>query len=214
MQVKNKSLYRTCMLCTILLVNICLACKKEKLAMDAYRAFVLSKDYSCQTTQSLVAADYSIKWLPPFYSYLASNEALNAKACQHINKLNQNQRPEVLEFLFEIKIKNQKQSLSNLNNLEKNTVAVDYLSAQISRDLQMITESNDTLPCLSSQLERHYSIDDKTTLLLHFSSKKDWGKSLTILFNDRLFNQGIIKFNFLSKDYSQLPKLETKNICN
>jgi hypothetical protein len=202
---------------TILIVALLLtlqACSKSVLKQAEYKQFVMDNDYPCFSKQELSAAKYYLRWLPPFYGAIASNQKQSASQCQLLESYNANPKSEVLEFLLQIKMNDLSQSLSNLNNLEKNSMIAHYLSSDISKDIQLVTEMKDTLPCISAQFERHFSIDDTSILLLHFVAKKNLGKEIKVVLKDQIFHQGEIQFNFKTETYYQLPKLDISDICS
>ncbi|HLP11685.1 MAG TPA: hypothetical protein VK177_07090 [Flavobacteriales bacterium] len=90
---------------------------------------------------------------------------------------------------------------------------VNYYSFKVQNDIGLVIDSKDTLPCSISHFERAYTITNYTDIMLGFSMKElnklapEW-KTVTVLFNDRIFENAIIPFSFERKQLSNTPKVK------
>ena len=76
--------------------------------------------------------------------------------------------------------------------------AVEYLAFKIKNDFDLLTEDNDTIHCSGVILERNFKVAPFKRLLLFFGDVPENNK-VQLLYNDKLFKNGSIKFNFSSK---------------
>ena len=86
---------------------------------------------------------------------------------------------------------------------------LSYLSFNMQKDLTMKVNDNKLAPCKLYHYERTYGLAPYTKVLIGFS-KEDIGESTlerTIILNDRLFNKGLIKFNYSSSTLLEIPKI-------
>ena len=99
-----------------------------------------------------------------------------------------------------------KYNLSSKNDYE---ARIKYCAFEMQKDISMVNDG-DTLPCSIFHFERAYDVTPRCTFLLAFDAKgikKD--KPRTIVYEDNLFKNGIIKFHYTVNDISVLPKLAT-----
>ena len=71
--------------------------------------------------------------------------------------------------------------------------SVIYLANTIQDDFKIVTSSNDTLPCIGVQLERHFQVTPFKRLLLFFNGVPE-NENIKLIYQDKLFKNGIFKF--------------------
>jgi hypothetical protein len=81
-----------------------------------------------------------------------------------------------------------------------------YLSYDIAPDLKLV-QCGDTLPCIMNHHERTYGSTPYETLLISFSSASAEVCDLEVIFNDRVFGLGRVKFFFSKEDLENIPEL-------
>ena len=84
---------------------------------------------------------------------------------------------------------------------------VKYFAFDMQKDVMMI-HGSDTISCAMFHFEREYDAAPEAIFLLAFPKHNKIGKR-TILFHDKVFGNGIIKFDYSGKEISRLPKLKT-----
>ncbi|HYG53326.1 MAG TPA: hypothetical protein VD905_20650 [Flavobacteriales bacterium] len=90
---------------------------------------------------------------------------------------------------------------------------VNYYSFKVQKDIRIVVDGKDTLPCNISHFERAFNVTNYADLMLGFSKEElnkvaqDW-KTITIVFNDKIFGNGTIAFQFERKQLSNTPKLK------
>lgn len=159
-------------------------------------------------TKQIAEFNYSLKYLP--VEYMVCNELKNKKATQQeIDSL----MPEYdgMEY-YELKIsvddfveETIKYQLSDMNEYQNR---VKYLSFAMQSDLKAVLEKNKVIDCKLFHYERTFGLAPYTKVLFAFS-KEDIGdaQERTIVFEDNLFNKGLIKFNWLTNDLISVPKI-------
>lgn len=83
-----------------------------------------------------------------------------------------------------------------------------YYHAIAQNDIKLIVD-NDSLKCLNYLFENPYNLSDEVNMLLAFNvSTKNLKSDLQLVYNDRLFNNGLIKFLYKKQTINNLPKLK------
>ncbi len=72
--------------------------------------------------------------------------------------------------------------------------SVEYLSSLIQRDFYAITSSGDSIKSSGVLFERSFNLTPRKRILLYFKADKPSGR-LKLIYDDKIFRKGIIKFN-------------------
>lgn len=83
---------------------------------------------------------------------------------------------------------------------------ITYLTGEIRKDFKLVS-GLDTLPCVVCHYERNYNISPNNVFILVFPYQQKTESDLTLLYDDKLFNQGIVEFKFKNKNIKNTPKL-------
>lgn len=98
---------------------------------------------------------------------------------------------------------------AGLNSREEYDRRVKYFSFGMQQDIRLV-DGQDTLPCVMYHFERAYDVTPVCTLLLGFErADKNAERPKTLLFYDKVFNNGLLKFTFKENRLQTLPKLLT-----
>lgn len=123
----------------------------------------------------------------------------------YILKNNQN-HPEIVDSLYtlynkerviEIEFEHSKQKdllkeeFTNRNYED----AVKYMAFTIKQDFAVVTSSNDTIKCSGVNFERNFKVAPFKRVLLYFNAISP-DDDIKLLYNDQLFGNGTIQFNF------------------
>ncbi len=73
--------------------------------------------------------------------------------------------------------------------------AVKYMAFQIEKDFFIVTSSSDTIKCSGVNFERNFKVAPFKRALLYFNNI-DPDDTIKLIYNDQIFGNGIIKFNF------------------
>jgi hypothetical protein len=86
---------------------------------------------------------------------------------------------------------------------------VNYFAFGMQNDIALV-DGNDTLHCDLYHYERAYDVAPSATMLLGFAKKNGSDrKDKTLIFYDRTFNKGMLKFKFAASTLYNKPKLKT-----
>lgn len=81
--------------------------------------------------------------------------------------------------------------------------AVEYMSFGIQKDFAVVTSKLDTIKCSGVLFERNFKIAPFQRILLFYSGINPNDK-IQLIYNDELFNKGVIKFKFNTKNIDLL----------
>ena len=105
----------------------------------------------------------------------------------------QNKRERIVEFIFEQD--EEKDLLDEKFTGISYEDGLKYMSFSIDKDFFVVTSKNDTIPCSGVNYERTYKIAPYQKVLLFFSGI-DPNDKIQLIYNDRLFKKGTVKFKF------------------
>jgi len=126
----------------------------------------------------------------PLEYYLLKNEAKDK--IDSIYKLHERER--VLEVEFQHTT--EKNLLLSDYTHRDYRESVEYMAFTIKKDFQVITTtSKDTILCSGVLFERNFKVAPFKRLLLYFDGI-DPDDSIKLLYDDQLFGNGLLKFNF------------------
>ncbi len=91
-------------------------------------------------------------------------------------------------------------------NDEEYTAILKYCSFEIARDAKIVVNRQDTIPCAFSNFERSYGMKGNLFFQTGFSRPTYPIESVTFIWNDRILNKGIIKWEYELSDLQE-PEL-------
>jgi hypothetical protein len=95
----------------------------------------------------------------------------------------------------------------NLSSPQQYNERINYMAFEMQKDIFLV-QGNDTLMPGMFHFERIYEVAPFATVMLAFDNKKFNPESeFTVVYNDRLFNKGYIKYNYKQKQLIDLPNL-------
>lgn len=105
----------------------------------------------------------------------------------------ENKRERIVEFTFEQEDEEDllKDKFTSLSYEE----GVKYMSFSLDKDFYVVTSKNDTIKCSGVNYERNFKIAPFQKVLLFFSGI-DPNEKIQLIYNDKLFKKGILKFQF------------------
>jgi hypothetical protein len=106
---------------------------------------------------------------------------------------NQNKFERIIEFTFEQEEEKDllHEEFTNLTTDE----SIKYMSFKVENDFYVVTSKNDTIKCSGVTFERNFKVAPLQKLILFFSGISPEEK-IQLVYNDKLFRKGIIKFKF------------------
>jgi hypothetical protein len=95
---------------------------------------------------------------------------------------------------------------TNYTSAEEFNIKSMYLSFDVRYDFKLV-QGDDTSECVLNHHERTYGSTPYETLLIAFPKLHDGETDLELIFNDRVFGFGRVKFFFEKEDLNAIPKL-------
>lgn len=84
---------------------------------------------------------------------------------------------------------------------------VKYMSFEMQKDICLVQGRDTLLPGLF-HFERIFEVAPYSTVMFAFDTKKfNKDNEFTIIYNDKLFNKGFVKFNYKNKQLINLPNI-------
>ena len=182
-------------LCAIYLITLLFSCNQKNHISNEEIVFNFKNQNweSNRITQFINDINYSATEVPLNY-YLLKNLDGNIAKVDSVSTLNQRER--IIEFEFQ-HVENSDLLQSQHTNLNYED-AIKYIAFKLEKDFKVITSSNDTIPCIGAHFERNFKVAPYKKLILYFNNINP-NESLKLVYNDYLFNNGVLKFNFQEK---------------
>ncbi|MFN7676735.1 hypothetical protein [Flavobacterium sp.] len=135
--------------------------------------------------------DFTATEVPIIYYLLKDSPNQDLIATDSIYE--QNKRERLIEFVFQDESEEDllEDKFTNLDYQK----AVEYMSFTIQKDFSVITSKNDTIQCSGVMFERNFKITPYHKLLLFFSDINPNDK-IQLIYQDKLFKKGTLKFRF------------------
>jgi hypothetical protein len=115
----------------------------------------------------------------------------------------------MLYFNFKIELNGSKAELLkyNLKDPGQYEQRVKYISFEMQKDIYIEQNGQEMHPDMY-QFERIFNVAPYCTVMMAFDRKKiNPEKDITLVYNDKLFDKGIIKFHFKEGQLTDLPKV-------
>lgn len=106
---------------------------------------------------------------------------------------NENQRDRVIEFTFEQE--EQEDLLKDKFTSLPYEQGIKYLSFSLDQDFYVVTSKKDTIKCAGVNYERNFKIAPYQKVMLFFSGI-DPKEKIQLIYQDKLFKKGTLKFQF------------------
>lgn len=187
------------LLCATLLVLVCCKKNEERIIDDSeirYRYFNLEKSgwKSREHTQKIDDIGFTATEVPISYFILkkeGNEDLFKVDSIEQVNKMER-----VLEFnfaqMYEKDLLDEK--FTGLSYEE----GVKYMSFEIANDYLVVTSKKDTIKCSGVVFERNFKVAPFQKILLFFTGIEP-NEKIQLIYNDRLFKKGIMKFKFEEK---------------
>ncbi|AXT18309.1 hypothetical protein D7030_08385 [Flavobacteriaceae bacterium AU392] len=178
----------------LIALGLLISCKKSSTTtgLDEYKFFSLEQQgwKSKRVNQYINDINYTATLVPLQYYLLKSTKGDYHKTDSLYSLSNK-------ERIVEIEFQHIKESDLLLSEFTKKSYenAVKYMAFSIEKDFSVVTSSNDTIQCSGVSFERNFKLAPFKRLLLYFNNV-DPNETIKLIYQDQLFGNGIIKFNF------------------
>ena len=174
----------------------CTKSNKERAITEDYKFFNLAVDgwKSKRINQYINTINYTATEVPLQYYILKDNQDFEPKVVDSIFKLHEKERVLEIEFHHDEEQDLLQKQFTNLAYDE----AVKYMAFKIQKDFKVVTNTNDTIICSGVLFERNFKVAPFKRALLYFGDI-DPSEEIQLIYNDQLFGNGLMKFNFKAK---------------
>ncbi|WP_330444450.1 hypothetical protein [Flavobacterium sp. C4GT6] len=181
----------------LLMLFLLVSCKKQITADScdesdlAYKYFSLEKSgwKSKKNTQQVDDIYFTATEVPLAYYILKEKGADNLTSVDSIENVNSKER--ILEFEF---LQDEEQDLLKEEFTGRTYEdGVKYMSFSIENDFYVVTSKQDTIKCAGTLFERSFKLTPYKRVLLFFSGIEP-DDEIQLIYNDRLYNKGTMKF--------------------
>lgn len=181
--------------------------KNQNLTAAEFIKWCADKNNKLNKTKEISEFNYNIMYMPmQTMAYLELrteqyDEAKFQKACEHYMDMTYfNLKIELPNGSGEL-LKYQLQSPQQYDN------RIKYMSFNMQNDICLV-QKGDTLNPGLYQFERIFEVAPYATVMLAFDNKKfNKENEFTIVFNDKLFDKGFIKFNYKNGQLINVPNI-------
>lgn len=181
------------------------SCKKNDERADdsdiRFRYFNLEKQgwKSKKYSQKVDNIDFTATEVPIQYYLLKDKGSEDLISVDSLYEENKTER--VIEFTFQDMDEDDLLQQKFTNKDYKDSV--EYMSFAIQNDFLVVTSKNDTIKCSGVLFERNFKIAPFQRIMLFFSGIKP-DDQIQLIYNDVLFNKGLMKFRFNTKNIDLL----------
>lgn len=169
-------------------------------------------------TKTISDLNFSVFYKPYEYIVLKENEDSTLKPDELKNKINELNQMQYFTFRITAPSSSNELLKYKLLSQDEYFARVEYFSFKMQDDLKLV-DGNDTLRCELFHFERIYNLAPYCTFVIGFPLSKEQITSntqnqpyklrdKTIVFEDKIFNSGIVKLTFESKILNHIPKLK------
>ena len=182
---------------------------KNNLPITEFANWVADKTNDLVKNKTISDVNYQIAFLPK--DYLVYTELKNEDFTPEKFDAARKNYTGMTYFKFRIEVKNAgvggELLKYKISSPAQYNARINYMSFKMQNDI-FIVQGNDTLYPGMYHFERIYEIAPFATVMLAFDDKKFKPENeFTVVYNDRLFNKGFIKYNYSPKQLIDLPNI-------
>lgn len=182
---------------------------KEELKKDDYIEWCCNRDNGLIVDKTINKLTFSLQYKSPEYVIVAELKE-DFKNKEKLNEAIENNN-QWQYFTFRISSDQFTGDIIQYNLKSNNEFSdrINYLTFNVQNDFSLVC-CKDTFPCLIYHLERNFGSAPYCNMLLGFENPglDSLGNcDRTLIYNDRVFNSGIIKLTVTSDAISNLPRL-------
>lgn len=183
------------------------AISMQQMSKDEFIEWCASENNPQKHSQQIGNKIFEVKFLPT--KLLAMREVGKAASAEMIKTAEEHYSDLVY---FNLRIKGDKMQGELLKQDLTSSVEyqdrVMYCSFRIQNDISLLTNEGDEIACAICQFERSFDVAPVTDFTIAFDRKKICNtKGLTIIFNDNLFRNGLVKFSFSKEELECTPTI-------
>lgn len=197
----------------LILAAVCFSCGKERQKLDPEQYLIAAKSNAdLQVEKEFKDVTFQVRYRST--DELILDEVSDKKLTDSLYHKLRNKYKTLQYFTFTIVSARSAEILSHYEGEEDYYKLLDYLSSSIQNDFALV-DNNDTLACVLAHYERNFGLSSSNRISLAFEDK-DQGKvkypsDKILLYDDKLFETGLISFRFEKENLNNLPHLAHEN---
>ncbi len=174
----------------------------------AYTSWISNPENGLRKSKTIGEITYETQYKP--YEYIVNMEAKGAELPDSVIRSLCNELSDMVYFDFRISAEQSGELLKyQVRTPGQYYERVNYCAFGMQRNL-VLQQGSDTIPCGLFHFERAYDAVPYANFQLGFSNKylkKD--QPVTLIYEDMLFGQGLVKFTFTPRELNIVPKIST-----
>lgn len=199
---KTKSIYTL-----IGILFLCFSCGKRTLTKQEYQKWIQNHKDDVVKVKTINRLKYSVSFQPMGTLLLKADVNKNIKSDSKIALDYKN----VMAFNLDITDTGETTSMLRFELANENEYydRINYYTNLIGKDLYLV-DGTDTLSCQFTHMEQTYNIAPVNTISLEFvrnGNPTEYNETW-LVYNDRIFNSGILKFHFSKEDLNNIPEVK------
>ncbi len=187
--------------------HVSLSNTQKELPIEQFVKWVGDKENDLSKIKEISEMNYHLSYMPK--ECLTYMELKNTEFTKEQFDETKKHYEGMTYFNFRIELKGGQGELLkyNLSSPQQYNARINYMAFEMQKDIFLV-QGKDTLPPGLFHFERIYEVAPFATVMLAFDNKKfDPNNEFTVVYNDRLFNKGYIKYNYKQKQLIDLPNL-------
>ena len=191
----------------LLLSIVFFACtNKQELDGKAYLSWVKNPENGLKVEKEISGINYTAQYKP--YDYIVLNEEKELDLATTLVKERKKKLAGMVYYNFRISTTNQTDVLAKgASDKSMYMQRSNYLSYDFQNDITLITET-DSINCGLYHFVQGYGVVPYVDMVVGFPVDQV-NKDQTLVINDQVFGNGIIKFHINKKDINNIPQLVT-----
>jgi hypothetical protein len=182
------------------------ACKRpQSLNLEDYKMYVNSEESELVTKDEIEGFKYSCKLIPPALQIAQTRAIKNEQELE--KELDQN-RSVCFSFLIQDEAKEMNKVKHAVYDKELFADLLSYANSELVKDFTLITEDGRRIPGAIVHLEPANSVAPIIRLTVGFEGIDLKESTLTLQYDDKIFNNGIMNFKYSKETLTNLPKLK------
>lgn len=192
----------------LLVIFIGTGCRQSYLVGSEYMQYVENEKNGLKHTKQIGDMSFQMQYCPT--EYLLLNEHKTEQLSHEIVEERLMHNDSMLFFKLRIKADGSNDVLNyQLNSSDDYYARIQYMSYGFEESIALVHKVDTIFPALF-HFERTYGIAPYTDFMLAFDTGIKEDGTFQILIDDKVFDNGLLKFTYKAEDIYSIPKLLTQ----
>jgi hypothetical protein len=183
------------------------SCNKNELSGNDYIKHIDNESNNLKQTKSIEDLTYQLQYLPT--EYLLLNEYKTFDLSEKLVNAKLKENDSLMYFKLRILGKNEIGEVLNYKTESSSDYysRIEFLSYGFEENIILISGVDTLIPAIY-HFERTYGVVPYLDFLFAFGTGKRKHKELSVVIDDKIFRNGLIKFNYSENTLNSIPKLK------